>query len=194
MEKENIEVNDIREVVKLLKEYRPKVTYFTQYEYQDGYSQTNQTTLDLNENKYEIDEDSFYEGEQNGEYDSSKKTYIDTVYECEFNVLKLDSFIDLLNHYIDIKGDNCDDWSCDNFFEWCFPYDGDYPETELRDQIFDQTNWDETLGYTEFKNNDITWCIGFNNFNYHGIKIDDVETENRIFHSLVVGVIIMVIK
>ena len=181
MEKENILVDDVREVVKLLKEHRPKVTYFTQYEYHSGYSQTNETTLDLDENMFEIDEDSFDEGVQNGEYDSSKKTYTEIVYECDINVLKLDSFIDLLNHYIEIKGNDCDDWRCDKFFEWFHPYDGDYPETELRNQVWNKNSWDKTLGYTEFKNHDIIWCVGFNNFNYHGIRIDDIETENKIF-------------
>ena len=181
MEKENIEIDDVREVVKLLKEYRPKVTYFTQYEYHKGYSQTNETSLELREVDYDVDEDSFYEGSELGEYESGKTLYHDNVYECEINVLKLDSFIDLLNHYIEIKGDNCDDWSFDNFFEWFHPFDGDFPDTELRYKIFDKKNYYETLGYTELKNNDITWCVGFNNFNYHGIKIDDIETENKVF-------------
>ena len=138
MEKENIVVDDIREVVKLLQEYRPKVTYFTQYEYHKGYSQTNETSLELREVDYDVDEDSFYEGSELGEYESGKTLYHDNVYECEINVLKLDFFIDLLNHYIEIKGDNCDDWSFDNFFEWFHPFDGDFPDTELRYKIFDK--------------------------------------------------------
>lgn len=179
MEKEIIHIDDIREVVKLIKEYIPRIKYFTQYEYQDGYSQTNETSLDLIKVDNEVDEDIFDEGV--GEYDSSKKIYADTVYKCEINILKLDSFIDLLNHYIEIMDDDCDDWSCDNFFEWFHPLDGDYPETELRKQIFDKDEWDETLGYTEFENHDINWCCGFNNFNYHGIIINNIETNNKVF-------------
>ena len=172
MEKENIEVNDIREVVKLLKEYRPKVTYFTQYEYQDGYSQTNETTLDLREDN-DVDEDMFDEGVEMGEYEPGKTIYDNTVYECEINILKLDSFIDLLNQYIKLKGEGNDDWSSDTFFEW-------FQETD-KQQVFDKENWSDTCGYTEFKNHDITWCVGFNNFNYHGINIDNIENDNKVF-------------
>ena len=108
-----------------------------------------------------------------GVYEPGKTLYDDTVYECVINILKLDSFIDLLNHYIELKGKEYDDWSSETFFEW-------FQETD-KQQIFDQDKWDETCGYTEFEDHDITWCCGFNNFNYHGINIDNIETENKIF-------------
>jgi len=184
MQKETIEIDDIREVVKLIEKYRPNIKYFTQYEYHHAYSQTNETSLDLIKVNDDVDENSFDEGVENidnGDYDSSKKCYNNDVYECEINLLKLDLFIDLLNHYIEIKGNDCDDWSCDNFFEWFHPLDGDYPETELRNQIFDNDKWNFTLGYSEFVNHDITWCCGFNNFRYHGIKIENIETNNMIY-------------
>ena len=103
MEKETIDIDDIREVVKLIEEYRPNIKYFTQYEYHHGYSQTNETSLDLIKVNHDVDEKSFDEGVENidnGEYDSSKQCYINNVYECEINLLKLDLFIDLLNYYI----------------------------------------------------------------------------------------------
>lgn len=180
MEKETIEVDDVREVVKLIQEYRPKVTYFTQYEFQDGYSQTNETILGLMEES-NFDEGVLDECIDEGEYKPGKTIYNDTVYQCEINILKLDSFIDLLNHYIELQVEENDDWSCETFFEWFHPLDGDYPETELRNQIFDKDKWNHTLGYNEFENNDITWCCGTNNFNYHGINIDNIEINNKVF-------------
>ena len=45
MQKETIEIDDIREVVKLIEKYKPNIKYFTQYEYHHAYSQTNETSL-----------------------------------------------------------------------------------------------------------------------------------------------------
>ena len=175
MEKEIIEIDDIKKVVELLLENRPIVKYYTQYEYH-GYSQTNETSLNLRKVGWEFEENEIEEFDYHngfGEYDEDKPSYHDNVYECEINILKLDSFIDLINQYIELKGKDNDDWSCDTFFEW-------FQETD-KQQIFDQNNWDDTCGYTEFKNHDITWCVGLNNFNYHGIKIDNIETDKKIF-------------
>ena len=165
-------IDDIREILTLVKEFRPVIKYFTQYEYQKGYSQTNETSLNLRKVDYDVNEN--LEDEIGmGVYEPGKTLYDDTVYECVINILKLDSFIDLLNHYIELKGKEYDDWSSETFFEW-------FQETD-KQQIFDQDKWDETCGYTEFEDHDITWCCGFNNFNYHGINIDNIETENKIF-------------
>lgn len=180
IKEKKLEIDDIREILNLVKEFRPIVKYFTQYEYRDGYSQTNETSLDLSKVDYDVDEDLEDEAGM-GIYEPGKTLYDDTVYDCEINILRLDSFIDLLNHYIELKGKDYDDWSCYTFFEWFHPCYGDKPETEFRDQIFDPDKWDETCGYAELEDHDITWCCGFNNFNYHGIIIDDIKTDNKIF-------------
>ena len=168
-----LEIDDIKEVLRLLKEFKPKVKYFTQYEYHKGYSQTNETSLSLNKVDYDYEEGVTEDYYGIGTYEPGKPIYDNTVYECEVNILKLDSFIDLLNQYIDLNGDDCDDWSCDTFFEWFQEID--------KQQIFDKDNWVSKCGYAELEDHDITWCVGFNNFNYHGIKIDDIETDNMRF-------------
>ena len=173
MEKETIEIDDFREFVKLITEYKPKVKYYTKYEYHDGYSQTNETSLNLREDNDNVDEDMFDEGVEYGEYEPGKTVYDDDVYECEIKTLKIDSFIDVLNEYIELKGKDFDDWSCDTFFEW-------FIENGKQGKV--TGNWKNTIGYNEMKDHDITWCIGFNNFNYHGIDIDTIETDNKIFY------------
>jgi len=174
--KETIKVDDIREVLKLIIEFKPQIKYYTQFEYQKGYSQTNETSLNLNEVNYDVDDEEFYDGTdlgQYGKYEKGKTLYHDTVYECEIDILKLESFIDILNHYIKLKGSDCDDWGCDTFFEW-FEYNEKHHELDVE-------GGEETLGYTEFKNHEITWCVGFNNFDYKGILIDNIKTEDKIF-------------
>ena len=168
-----LEIDDLREILSLVKEFRPEVKYFTQFEYQKGYSQTNETSLNLSKVDYDVNED-IGDGEIGmGVYETGKTLYDDTVYECEMNVLKLDSFIDLLSQYIELKGKDYDDWSFETFFEW-------FQETDNQ-QIFDKAKWNSTLGYTQFEQHDITWCCGFNNFNYHGININNIKNENKIF-------------
>ena len=55
MEKEIIEIDDIKKVVELLVENRPIVKYYTFYEYH-GYSQTNETSLNLRKVGWEFEE------------------------------------------------------------------------------------------------------------------------------------------
>ena len=169
MEEES-EINDIRKILSLITEFRPQVKYFTQYEYQDGYSQTNETSLNLREDN-DIDEDMFDEGVEYGEYETGKIIYDDEVYECEISTINIDSFIDLINEYIELNGKDSEFWYSYTFFDW---YVENNKETEL---TFDGT--EQTIGYESMKNHDITWCIGYNNFSYHGIHINDIKTGNK---------------
>ena len=119
--KENLTFyDDIKKVVELLVEYRPIVKYYTQYEYH-GYSQTNETSLNLRKVGWEFEDNEIEDFDYHngfGEYDENKPSYHDDVYECDINTLKLDSFIEMINNYIHLRGEDYDDWSCDTFFEW----------------------------------------------------------------------------
>ena len=175
MEKEIIEIDDIKKVVELLVEYRPIVKYYTQYEYH-GYSQTNETSLNLRKVGWEFEDNEIEDFDYHngfGEYDENKPSYHDDVYECDINTLKLDSFIEMINNYIHLRGEDYDDWSCDTFFEW-------FQEIDKK-QIIDEDKWSSTCGYSELENHDISWCVGTDNYNYHGIKIETIETDKKIY-------------
>jgi len=192
MEKKEIEVRDVRKILKIIKESRPNVSYYTCKQNSDGYSQTNEKNLSLNEVHYK-DGDS--EDDIFGEYDKSKTVYSDDVYDYGVGELKLDWFIEVLDDYINFTGKESNDWTFETFFEWFQCSDSDSSDKkpnyfeiydldcdyETYEEFFEEDGFTFTLGYNIREKHDISWYSeGLNNFNYYGILINNIETETEI--------------
>jgi len=192
MEKKEIQVRDTREILKLLKEHKPVVSYYTIHQNSDGYSQTNEENVSLIKTTYNVGDS---EEDLEGEYDKSKSVYLDDVYTYIEKKLKLDWFIEVLDDYIKLKGEESNNWDFETFFGWFEDSNGDTSEKkpdyfELHDfdfsfekyeEFFEEDKFVYFFGYELKKNHDITWCsLGTNNYIYYGISINKIETKNEI--------------
>ena len=162
MEKKEIQVRDTREILKLLKEHKPVVSYYTIHQNSDGYSQTNEEQGKLIKNSvFAIEEDRmgniwvgyWKKGIAKITFDKQSETYTSINYQNEFNNIN-----SLSNNFVrDILEDSNGDI-------WVGTIRG---LNKLKQDDAGNIAFTSYLNDSENKNHDITWCsLGTNNYIY----------------------------
>ena len=194
MVKENIEITDIRELLQIIKEYKPKVNYYT-LRIHEGYSQNEGDHSSLNKVENKFYEDNSDMEDMFGEYDKNKPVFSDDVFVCGIGTIKLKWFVEILDDYITSINKDSNDWSFDSFFQWFREseqgisdkkpeyieiYDLEWDRDEYK-EIFEEDSFIFKTGYDFNVENNISCCCGgVSDYHHYGISIDKIETEDKI--------------